>query len=99
MAGGDELAVHPGQGAVVDGELHLDGGRVNGHEGQRDAVFGVGDGLADEYVLETGQADDVAGVGLGDFDAFEALEMEDCGDLGRGLPAVAVDAHIVLAQT
>ena len=35
MAGGDQFAVQPGQGAVVDGELHLNGRRVNRHKGQR----------------------------------------------------------------
>ena len=54
-----------------------------GTKGRGRRVIGIGDGFADEDVLEAGQADDVAGVGFVDFDAFEALEMEDGGDLGR----------------
>ena len=39
VAGGDELAVDAGERAVVDGELHLDGRRINRHERQRRAVL------------------------------------------------------------
>ena len=35
MAGGDQLAVLPAERAVVDGELHLDGRRIDRHERQR----------------------------------------------------------------
>jgi len=33
VAGSDELAVNPGERAVVDGEFHLDGGRSIGTKG------------------------------------------------------------------
>jgi len=53
-------SVDAGEGAIVDGELHLNRRRVNRHERQRRPVLGVGNGFADEHVLEPGQADDVA---------------------------------------
>src|SRR5579859_7802809 len=92
MPGGDELAVHARERAVVDGELHLNGRRINGHERERRAVLGIRDGFADEDFLEAGQADNVASVGLLDFNALHALEMENGGGLGTGLLAVAVEA-------
>jgi len=58
VAGGDEFAVDASERAVVDRELHLNGGRIDRHEGQRHAVFGIGDGFADEDIFEAGQADD-----------------------------------------
>jgi len=57
---GDELPVDAGQRAVVDGELHLDCGGVDRDEGERRALFGVGDGLADEHVFKAGDPDDIA---------------------------------------
>ncbi len=51
MPGGDELAVHARERAVVDGELHLNRGRINGHERERGAVLRVRDGFADEDLL------------------------------------------------
>ena len=41
MPRGDELAVLPGQRAVVDGELHLNGRRINRHERQRLRASGL----------------------------------------------------------
>ena len=84
VARGDELAVLPGERAVVDGEFHLDGRRINRDVRQRRARFGVADRFADEHVLETGEADDVARVRLLDFDALHAFEMEDRGDFALG---------------
>jgi hypothetical protein len=92
VARGDEFSIVARQWAIVDGELHLNRGRINRHEGQRHAVFGIGDGFADEDVFETGQADDVAGVSFGDLDSFEPFEMKDRGDFGETLSAIAMDA-------
>src|SRR5665213_818360 len=92
MARGDELAVLTGERAVVDGEFHLDGRRINWDIRQHRARLGIADGFADENIFKTGKPDDVAGVGLLDFDAFHALEMINRGDLALGNFAVAVAA-------
>ena len=60
-----------GEGRVVDDELHLDGGRIDVDEGNGFAFLGIGEGFADEDVLETGEADDAAGARLGDLDLGE----------------------------
>ena len=44
-------------------------------------VLGIGDRLADGDVLDAGEADDVAGGGLLDLDALQAVEGEQLGDL------------------
>ena len=102
MPGGDEFAVLAGQRAVVDGEFHLDGRRINGDVGQGGARRNR-EGFADEHFLEAGDAHDVAGVGLLDLDAFHAFKMVDHGDLALGNAAMAVAAdrrvaHLDLAS-
>ena len=92
VAGGDEFAVLSGERAVVDREFHLNGRRVNRDVGQRRACFAVANRLADEHVLEAGQAHNVAGVRLLHLDALHALEVVDGGDLALGDAAVAVAA-------
>ena len=98
MPGGDELAVNAGEWAIVNSKLHLDGRRVNRHKRQRRAVFRIRNGLTDKDVLKPGQTDDVPRVGLGDFNALEALEVEDGRDLGGALASVTVDADTSVAQ-
>src|SRR6266850_4126599 len=98
VAGGDEFAVDASERAVVDRELHLNGGRIDRHEGQRHAVFGIGDGFADEDVFEAGQADDVAGMSFGDLDSFEAFEVKDRGDFRQCFSPIAVDADRGIAH-
>ncbi len=98
VTGGDEFAVVAGEGAVVDGELHLDGGGIDGDEGKRLLDSDVGNGFADEHFLEAGNADDVAGVGFVDFDAFEAFEVENHGDFAGGLASVTVEADGLVAD-
>ena len=44
-------------------------------------VLDVGNRLADGDVLDAGQADDVAGGGVGDVDAAQPFEREELGDL------------------
>ena len=53
VARGDELAVLAGERAVVDGEFHLDGRRINRDVRQRRARLGIANRFADEHVLET----------------------------------------------
>src|SRR5665213_1323285 len=90
MARGHQLAVQTGQRAVVDRKLHLDGRRINGHERQRLPRDVVRDGLANKNVLEARHANDVAGMGLGDFDTFQSFKVKYRRDPSGGFPAVAV---------
>ena len=68
---------------------------------QRRAVFLVGDGLADEHVLEAAQADDIALAGVLELDLFHALVAEERRDLAALAPTVAVrdDHGVVHADT
>jgi len=54
LAGGEQLALAAGERGVVDADAHRDGGGVDVHECERKALLGVGDGLADEGILEAG---------------------------------------------
>ena len=61
-ARGDVLALLAGERAVVDGKLHLHGGRVDFHERQRFKLRGADQRLADINVFNArGHADDAAG--------------------------------------
>jgi hypothetical protein len=75
-----------------------DGGRINGHERQGLPSNVVRDRLADEDVVESGHANDVAGVGFGNFDALESFKMENRGNLARRFAAVAVQAGRLVAD-
>jgi hypothetical protein len=98
VAGGDEFAVAAGEGAVVDAELHLDGGRVDVGEGDGLPVFVVAEGLADGDFLEAGDADDVAGDAGDGLGGFEAAELDDLGDGGAFASSVLVDADDGIAD-
>ena len=87
-----QLALAPGQRAVVDEDAHGDRGRIDLHEMQRRAVFLVGDRLADEHVLEAAQADDVARARVLEFDLLHALMAENRRDVRALAPPIAVDA-------
>ncbi len=93
MPGGDQTAVQASERSVVHGKLHLNGRRINGHEGQGFPVCRIRNGFADEHVIESRQPNHVSGMGLGDFDALEALEVKNSGDFREALPPIAVDAH------
>ena len=93
VAGRDELAVLSGERAVIDGELHLNGRRVDGDVGQGGARLAVAQRLTDEDVLETGHTHDVTGTGLVDLDALHAFEVVEHGDLALGDLAVAMAAN------
>ena len=88
LATGDVLAFAACAGAVVHGELHADGGRVDVDEGDGDVLVGSGEGFADVDVFEAGDADDVTG--LGDFARvhLEGGVFEDPGDFGADFGAV-----------
>ena len=97
MARGDEFAVLAAQRAIVDRKLHLNGGRIDRLCRQSGTIRAVGEGLADENVLESGQPHDVPRMGFGHLDAFEALEVIDHRDLAFGQGTVGVDADGGLA--
>ena len=93
LAGGDELALTPGIGGVVDGEGHLHGGSGDLHEGQRLHTGGGADGITDGDIGDAGQGDDVAGGGLGDGLLAQSLELvhgDGLGLLGGGVGVVVV---------
>ena len=70
---------------------HRDGGVVDRDRGKRADVLGIGDGLADRDVLETGDGDDVAGAGgLGGV-ALERARLEQLGDTCVLVRAVRTD--------
>ncbi len=52
----------------------------------------IRDGLADENIVEPGDAHNIAGARLLHFDALQAFKMENGGDGGGGLLPVAVNA-------
>src|SRR6185369_3193625 len=79
VARGHELAVNTGERAVIDGEFHLDGRRIDRHERQWFALDTVGNRFADEDFLEAGQPDDVARVSFSNLNAFHPFEMINRG--------------------
>ena len=81
LAGGHVLAIATGHRRRVDAEDHRHGRLVDGDRRDGDAVLDVGNRLADGDVLDAGQADDVAGRGLLDVDALQAVERVQLGDL------------------
>ena len=91
-ATGDVFAFLAGERAVVDGELHRHGRRVDGNERKWFLIGAAGDGFADVDILNTGgDADDAAraatvGVGGGEAGVGEGFE-----DLGLHLGAVLAE--------
>ena len=81
VAAGDVLAVLAGEGGIVDGEDHVEGGLVDVDEGQGFGAFEVGDGVADVHVFDADDGADVAGFGAGGSFAAEALEEIEIDDL------------------
>ncbi len=75
----------------VGADRHRDGGVVDRDGRQRTHVLGVGDGLADGDVLETGDGDDVAGAcGIGRI-ALECACLQELGDARVLVRAVGTD--------
>ena len=104
LAGGDVLALAAGEGRVVDGEGHLNGGGADLDELQR--LHGVrgADGVADGDVADAGHGNDVAGGDGVHGDAVQTVELIDRGGLGllAHLIRIVVVAHhnlLVLLQS
>ena len=68
------------------------------HERKRLALFAVGDRLADENVLEPGDADDVALGGAFNLDFLESLVAENRRDVRARLVAGVVKANHAVAD-
>ena len=81
VARGDVGAFASGERRGVHGELHGDGGLVDGDVRQRRGIFGVGDGLADGDAFDAGDGHDIAEFGFGDVGALEPGERKQLGDL------------------
>ena len=77
-----------GEWTVVDGELHLHGGRVDLDEGECLHVWCRGEGVADVDIVEAGEADDVSGDGFLNVVGREAGEGLHLGDFDAVLGAV-----------
>src|SRR5699024_4442461 len=91
----DLFALPPGEGGVVDGEGHLDGG--GGDLDELDGLHAVGgaDGVADGHVADAAHGDNVAGGGLLDGDLGQAVELIEGGGLGLlgGGVRIVIVAH------
>ena len=74
MTGGDELALAAGKRRVIDHESHLDRRLGDLNERQSLNVLRVAQGLADGHALDTGEADDLAGLCLFDGLAAQLLD-------------------------
>ena len=103
LAAGDELALAPGEGTVVDGEGHLHRGGADLHKGQRLHAVGRADGIADGDIADAAEGDDIARRRFGDghlAQTGELVHTDRLGLLGRGVGVVVV-AHgdlLVLLQ-
>ena len=96
VARGDELALLPGKGAVVDDEVHGDGRLVDLDERQRLDALGVAGGFADIQIGDARHADQIARHGALDLHALEPLKLiqpRDALIFGR---AVGLAQHHVL---
>ena len=82
VARGDVLPVPAGHRRRVDPEDHRHRRLVDGDRRNPDVVLGVADRFADGDALDAGDADDVAGGGLLDLHALQAIEGKQLGDLG-----------------
>src|ERR1043166_158458 len=98
MTGSDQFAFGACKRAVIHGKLHLDRGRINRHKGDALAFDGVGNRLPDKNILETSDANNVAGVGFLDLNPFQSFKMENGSDFALGLAAVAMDAGSLVSH-
>ena len=95
LTGGDELALAPCVGGIVDGEGHLHGGCADLHEGQRLHAGRGADGIADGDIADTGHGDDVARLRLGDRHLAQTGKLVHTDGLGTlgGRVGIVVVAH------
>ena len=79
LAAGDVLALAPGERRGVDPERHAQRRRVDVEARQRARVGRIGERVADRHLGQAGDADDVAGAGLLDVDAVDAVRRLEAG--------------------
>src|SRR6266542_3684146 len=76
----DEFSVPPGQGRVINEEIHGDGRLLDGDSGETLRIFEIRDGESDLDALETGEGDDLAGRRRLDLDAVQPFVREELRD-------------------
>ena len=95
LARGQELAaaavLHAGERRIVDLERHADGRLVHREHRQLLRRVGRADRVGDAQVLDAADGDDVARIGLVDFQALQAQEAHHLHDLAAADLAFAVD--------
>ena len=79
LAAGHVLALAAGERRGVDAERHAQRRRVDVEARQRPRVGRVGERVADRHLGQAGDADDVAGAGLGDVDPLDAVRGLEAG--------------------
>ena len=94
MTGGDKLALAAGKRRVIDHEGHLDRRLGDLNERQSLNVLRVAQGLADGHALDTGEADDLAGLCL--FDGLAAQLLD--GVQGNELCVVRLGVAMVVTD-
>ncbi len=98
LATGQELAVVAGERRIVDLEGHVDGRLVDRQRRQPFDFRRIAQRLGNADVGDTGNADDVAGLGRFHFIAVQALEAQHLHHLAAALLALAVDDGDRLAR-
>ena len=73
------LPSRPGERRGVDPERHAQRRRVDVEARQRARIGGIGERVADRHLGQAGDADDVAGAGLLDVDAVDAVRGLEAG--------------------
>ena len=99
IPGGDKLAFLTGEGGIVDGKGHLDGGIGDFYKGQRLHQVGVAEGAADGDVCHAGQGHDLTGTGLLHRDLGQTVEGVQGNDLALCLVVgvvVVADGHLLV---
>ena len=80
-AGGELRTLAAGERRRVDADRHRQRRLVDGDDGQRTGIVGIGQRLADVDVLDAGDGDEITLAGLVDRDPGEVLGEEQLGDL------------------
>ena len=93
VAAGDELAFLAAERRVVDLEGHGNGRLVDGQRLHRFDVVDVAQGVGDEQLIHTADADDVTGGGFFDVHAVQAVVAHKLEDTAVTLLAFGVDSH------
>ncbi|MNZ27469.1 hypothetical protein D3C78_446880 [compost metagenome] len=93
VTAGDELAFLAAERRVVDLEGHRNGRLVNGQWLHRLDVVHVAQGVGDEQLVETADADDVASLGFFDVDTVQAVVAHQLEDTAVTLLAFGVDGN------